>query len=180
VFDIKKKSQRSRGFTEKKNKNKNSVFLRVSPPCPSVVLFVLLTAPVFLYPQTAERIERLLETSAVSYEDAASFVLEAADLLDAPTPAEALSYAVDRGWLPRGGAVSGRARLDGVSLLIMRSFNIRGGLFYSAARNSHYAYRELVYLNVIQGRNDPAMAVSGDLLLFMINRVLSYKEANQL
>ena len=144
------------------------------------ILLLFLLLPVFLHAQTAERIERLLQSSAVTYEDAASFVLEAADVFTAPTPAEALSYAVEQGWLPRGGAVGGNARLDRVSLLIMRSFNIRGGLFYSIARNPHYAYRELVYLNVIQGRNDPAMAVSGDLLLFMINRVLSYKEANQL
>jgi len=134
----------------------------------------------FAYPQTAERIERLLETSAVSYEDAASFVLEAADVLAAPRPAAAFSYAAGQGWFPKSATADGAARLDEVSLIVMRAFNIKGGLFYSVAKNPHYAYRELVYLNVIQGRNDPAMAVSGDLLLFMINRVLSYQEANRL
>jgi len=140
-------------------------------------LFILLSS--FVHSQTAERIERLLETSAVSYEDAAAFVLEAADLL-AARPAEAFGYAAERGWLPRGVEAGGRARLDGVSLLIMRAFNIKGGLLYRAMKNAHYAYRELVYLNVIQVRNDPAMAVSGELLLFMINRVLSYQEVNLL
>ena len=159
---------------------KNPVLLRVPHPCCSVVLFVLLAVPVFLYPQTAERIEHLLATGAVSYGDAAQLVLEAADVFAAPTPAAAFSYAAQRGWLPKGASAGGKARLDGVSLLIMRSFNIRGGLFFSITKNAHYAYRELVYLNDIQGRNDPAMAVSGDLLLFMVNRILSYQEVNQL
>jgi hypothetical protein len=132
------------------------------------------------YPQTAERIERLLMTGAVSYADAAQFVLEAADVLAAPTTTAAFTYAVGQGWLPRGAEAGGTARLDGLSLLIMQSFNIQGGLLYGFTKNAHYAYRELVYLNVIQGRNDPAMEVSGDLLLFMVNRLLSYQEVGQI
>ena len=133
-----------------------------------------------LYAQTAERMERLLETSAVNYGDAARFVLEAADVFVASGPESAFNYTSEQGWLPRGAAAGDSARLDGLSLLIMKSFNIQGGLMYGAVKNAHYAYRELVYLNVIQGRNDPAMVVSGDLLLFMVNRILSYREANQL
>ena len=142
------------------------------------IFFILLSS--FAYPQTAERLERLLTSDTVSYEDAAHFVLEAADVFAASNPAEALGYALERGWLPKRAAAGGTARLDGVSLLIMRSFNIQGGLFYRITKAPHYAYREMVYQNVIQGSNDPAMAVSGDILLFMLNRVLSYKEANQL
>ena len=164
----------------KREKNKNSVFLRVSPPCPSVVFFLLFSLFTFnLFSQTAERIERLLLTNAVSYADAAQFVLEAADVLAAPGPA-AFNYALEQGWLPRGAEAGDSARLDGLSLLIMKSFNIQGGLMYNAVKNAHYAYRELVYINVIQGRNDPAMAVSGDLLLFMVNRLLSYQEVGQI
>ena len=130
------------------------------------------------HPQTAEQMERLLATSAVTYADAAAFVLEAAGVATAPTPAEAFSYAAQRGWLPKRAAAGGSARLDGLSLLIMRSFNLRGGLFYSVTKNAHFAYRELVYLNGITGIHDPAMAVSGDLLLFMVSRVLSWQEAD--
>ena len=73
-------------------------------------------------------------------------------------------------------AGSSGARLDGVSLLLMESFNIKGGIMYSLFRNPHYAYRELVYLDIIQGRVDPEMTVSGDLLLFLVNRILSRQE----
>ena len=147
----------------------------------SVLFFLLFSFfTLNLHAQTAGRIERLLQTEAVTYEDAAALVLEAADVLTAPTTAAAFTYALGQGWLPRGIEARDTARLDSLSLLIMKSFSINGGLLYGFTQNAHYAYRELVYLNVIQGRNDPAMAVSGDLLLFMVNRLLSYQEVNQL
>jgi hypothetical protein len=43
-------------------------------------------------------------------------------------------------------------------------------------KTPHYAYRELLWQNVIQGRVEPDMAVSGDLLLFVVNRALELME----
>jgi outer membrane protein OmpA-like peptidoglycan-associated protein len=145
----------------------------------------LLTVPVFLRAQTAAVIEELLGTEALTYEQAALFVLEAADIPEIYGPAviygpgTAFSFAMEKGWLPKNAQNSGRASLQGVSLLIMRAFDIKGGLFYSLLKNPHYAYRELVYLDVIQGRIDPGMSVSGDTLLFLVNRVLSLPEYEQ-
>ena len=134
---------------------------------------LLLILPVLLPAQTAAEIEELLNTKAVSYEQAARFLLEAADLSAPRTPPEAFQYAAERRWLPKKAVAGGEASLQGVSLLVMRSFNLKGGLFYSIFKNPHYAYRELVYQDVIQGRSDPQMAVSGETLLFIVNRVIS-------
>ena len=138
--------------------------------------------PAFLSAQTAALIEQLLETRTVSYEQAASFVLEAADLEDfssGASSAEAFNYAAERRWLPRRVSGSDEATLQGVSLIIMQSFGFKGGIFYSMAKNQHYAYRELQYQEIIQGRTDPQMAVSGDYLLFMIGRALGKVEDEQ-
>jgi hypothetical protein len=59
----------------------------------------------------------------------------------------------------------------------MRSFNIKGGLFYSLTQNSHYAYRELVHKKIIQGRVDPAMNLSGERLLLITGRILAMGES---
>jgi len=137
----------------------------------------LLAAPAFA--QTAAEIEKLLETEAVSYEQAAWLVLEAADLsgsFEGSAPDGAFKFAAQQGWLPKNAAPRDKASLEGISLLVMRSFGIKGGLFYSLMKNPHYAYREMVYQDIIQGRSDPRMTVSGDLLLFIINRVLSHAE----
>jgi hypothetical protein len=122
----------------------------------------------------AEEIETLLGTRAVTYAQAARFVLEASGALATSDPEEAFRYAQEREWLPRSASPYGTARLDEVSLLLMRSFNIKGGMLYSLTKDRpHYAYRELTHNNVIQGRADPAMKVSGERLLFITGRILA-------
>jgi hypothetical protein len=91
-------------------------------------------------------------------------------------PAEAFQYAADQGWLPKKASPNETARLDGIALLLMRAFNLKGGLLYTVAKNAHYAYRDMVYQNVIRNRADPSMAVSGDYLLFMIGNVMTLTE----
>jgi len=135
------------------------------------VLFI--TAAVLSAQTTAEEIETLLRTNAVTYAQAARFVLEASEALVTSNSEEAFRYAAERNWLPKKASVNEQARLDGISLLLMRSFDLKGGLFYSLFKNPHYAYRELSYRNVIQGRADPGMDVSGERLLFLTGRILS-------
>jgi len=121
------------------------------------------------FAQTAAEMETLLSTAALSYEQAASFVLRAADI---PVSGSAFNYAAEQKWLSVKAAPDGIAALNEVSLLIMRAFGIKGGIMYSAVKSPHYAYRELVYQGIIQGRTDPDLAVSGDLLFFLIGKVL--------
>jgi outer membrane protein OmpA-like peptidoglycan-associated protein len=133
--------------------------------------------PAFLAAQsTAQEIENLLEQRAVTYLQAARFVVEAADLMPFSNPMRAFHFAEERGWLPRNSSPNQTARLDGLSLLVMRAFGIRGGVMYSITHAPRFAYRELVYYGIIQGRAAPNMAVSGYDLLFIINRVLSHTE----
>ena len=137
--------------------------------------------PVFLYGQsTAAEIETLLNTTAVTYGQASRFVLEAADVLAAKRPDEAFAFAVQKGWLPANIAYDEPARLNHISLLLMRSFDTGGGIMYSITGSSRYAYRELVYMNVIQGSTDPAMMVSGERLIFYVNRMYARHDAVEL
>jgi len=120
----------------------------------------------------AKEIEELLQVKNVSYAKAARFVLEAADVA-VLKESEAFAFSAERGYLPKNASENQAARLDGVSLLLMRAFAIKGGILYSMTKNPHYAYRELVYQDVIQGKSEPDMPVTGEQLLFLINRVLS-------
>jgi hypothetical protein len=141
------------------------------------LLFLLLIAPAFLAAQSAaDEIETLLGTTAVTYAQAANFTLQAAGVLAADNPQEAFNYAAGQGWLPEDVSPGDPARLSHISLLLMRSFNMRGGIMYSVFPNAHYAYRELRYLNVIQGRVVSSMHVSGEQFLFYINRMLTIQE----
>jgi len=135
---------------------------------------LLLAVPIFS--QTAAEIETLLETEALSYEQAASFVLRAADVQVSDS---AFNYASEQKWLPKNAAPEDTARLNGIALLLMRSFELKGGIFYSLAKSPHHAYRELVYKGFIQGDTDPGMPVSGRQLLLIISRILSVKEKDE-
>ena len=146
------------------------------------LLSVLALGALALSPaQTAAEMETLLNTQAVTYAQAARFVLQATSVAatDAATiadPSEAFRFAQEKDWLPKGVSPETPARLDGIALLFMRSFDLKGGIFYSLTKNPHYAYRELVYRSAIQGKTDPQMAVSGYQLIFITNRILESNE----
>jgi hypothetical protein len=129
-----------------------------------------------LHAQTAAEIEALLEVPAVTYAQAARIAVKASDAAAISGLEEAFAFAAERNWLPKNASPDTAARLDGVSLLFMRSFDIKGGLFYSFIKNPHYAYREMERRNVFKGKSDPHMGVSGDYLLFITGRVLSIME----
>jgi hypothetical protein len=126
--------------------------------------------------QTADEIETLLEVPAVTYAQAARMAVKASDAAAISDLEEAFAFAAERNWLPKNASPDSAARLDGVSLLFMQVFGIKGGLFYSLIKNPHYAYRELERRNVFRGKSDPRMTVSGDYLLFITGRVLSITE----
>jgi hypothetical protein len=168
LADIKKyawyNNTKSGGYTMKKRTVLTLLF---------VICYLLFDNP--LHAQTADRIEQLLEQETVSYQEAALLVMEASghlDPADKTREADAFSFARARGWLSTNTKASNAINLKDLSILIMQAFDIKGGLFYTLFKNSHYAYRTLVYHNIIQGRADPLMNVSGELLLFTVNRVM--------
>jgi len=90
---------------------------------------------------------------------------------------DTLRFAIGKNWLPQADAQDAIS-LDRLSLLIMRAFALRGGPMYSLFHNAHYSYREMVYKDLIQGRSDPSMTVSGYTMLLIVNRLLYYIEDN--
>jgi len=145
-----------------------------------VVCFIFVS--VFVPAQTAQRIEQLLEKETINYKEAAWIILEATgkfslvnkDVISSPE--KAYQYAADNGWLPGNITADTTATFEGVSLLIMHSFGIKGGILYSIFKSPHYAYRELVYRGIIQGKVSPKMAVSGDMLIFGTNQTIMLQE----
>jgi hypothetical protein len=125
--------------------------------------------------QTATELERVLALPAVSYGDAAWVILNAAGTVTAENSAAgAYRFAADKRWLPKKAAAEMPVTLGGVSLLIMNAFNIRGGFMYALFSGPRYAYRELAYRKIIQGRAYSTMAVSGERLLRLLSRALDY------
>jgi len=133
--------------------------------------------PAMAFSQTAAELDALLETETVSAAVAARFALGAVGLLPpelSGSAAQAAAYdaALSRGWVESGpdGAIS----LQETAFLIMNAFGLKGGIMYSLAHSPRYAYREMVYRRLIQGRAYSNMTVSGKRLLQIIGLTLNY------
>lgn len=153
--------------------------LVINKPMKKPLLCLLIFFPVMLWAQSAgsaDELEKLLNSPRVSCALAARLVLEAADEGFFPNPADAFAFARDRGWLPKAVEPDDPIRFNAVSQLVMSSFRIKGGLLYSIFKTPHFAYRELSYRSVIQGKTDPEMTVSGKQLLHIIAQVLPLNE----
>jgi hypothetical protein len=156
------------------------------------LMFLLLLFPALVNAQSAQsgagEMQTLLQAAAVSYAQAASFVLEAADVTGftkaggqnaAQTAAQsAMSFAVEKKWLPAKADAQDAISLEALSLLIMKAFGLKGGPMYTLFGGAHYSYREMVFKDVIQGRTDPLMKVPGEKMLSIVNRLLYLTEEN--
>jgi hypothetical protein len=146
---------------------------RILKILPALLAFVLF--PALLPAQTAAELEALLESPAVTYSQAARFVLAS---LEAPVPGSgtgaAFAAALERRWLPARAAPDKPVRLGELSFLMTRAFGIRGGFMYALLPGPRYAFRAMVSRSLIQGAADPAMTVSGERFLHILGGVLAY------
>ena len=130
--------------------------------------------------QTAAEMDTMLDTQSVTAAASARFVLGAADLLPAGLEGKAAETAAydmarSRGWL--SPSADEALTLEEAAYLVMGAFGIEGGVMYNLAPGPRYAYREMTYRRLIQGRSDPDMNVSGVRLLQIISRTQSYTDS---
>jgi hypothetical protein len=147
--------------------------------CLAAGIFLLLFAILLPAPraaaQTAAELERVLALPVVSYGDAAWVVLNAAGTaLEESSAKGAYRFAADNKWLSKKAAAETPVTLGGLSLLITKAFTIKGGFMYTLFPGPRYAYRELAYRKIIQGRAYSTMTVSGEGLLRILGRALDY------
>jgi len=157
---------------------KQLFFFKMRKPFLLLLCFLCAGPALFASPSTAMEIEALLASEAVTYAQASRFVLEAAGAAEFADPVEAFHFAMERNWLPRNSSPGDPARLDGLALLLMRSFGLRGGILFTLTGSPHFAYREMEFLGFIHGRISPSQKVCGDTLLYLTGRLLGYTEEN--
>jgi len=138
-----------------------------------LVAAFLFIMPVFVSAQTAAELETVLGTQNLTCAQAAGFVLAAAaDTAVNNTSKEAFEQAITKGWFPQGTAPEENITLGRLSFLIMKAFNIKGGIMYTFFPGPRYAFRAMVSRSYIQGSADPAMKVNGERFLHILGKVL--------
>jgi hypothetical protein len=134
----------------------------------------LLFFAVIVRAQTAAEMEGVLDTEEITYTQAAYFTL--ASVLESPPPGQAGAFALaqEQGWLPKNAEPGGLVKLKDLSLLMMKAFNLEGGLMYRLFPGQRYAYREMIRRGFIEGRVYPGFTVSGEQFLQILGNVLSH------
>jgi hypothetical protein len=126
--------------------------------------------------QTAADLESLLDTEAVTCAQAAWLVLAAVQDEPPHNPEAAFNTALANTWLPAKSESGGAITLGGLSLLMVKALNIKGGLMYRIFPLGRYAYREMISRGFIEGRAYSTSTVSGEQLLRIVETVLAKRE----
>jgi hypothetical protein len=142
-------------------------------PCLPALVCAMLLLSVTAWGQSAAEMESLLDAGEITCSQAAYFVLAAA-LEDPPqNPEAAFGMVLEQGWLPANSKSGGSITLGGLSLLLMKAFDIKGGLMYRFFPLDRYAYREMIGRGFIEGRSYSTFTVSGEQFLRILENVLN-------
>ncbi len=143
-----------------------------------IVLFVL--GAVGGFAQSNEIIDEILNQNALEYSYAVYLILSGAELIPATaTPEEALDTLKQQEWNIKIPEKTANITLGEYSYILMKVFNIPGGLMYRLLPGPRYAAREITYLGFISEKTSPYRSISGEEAVQLLSDVLNWKEEQQ-
>ena len=141
--------------------------------------FILLFLPFILTAQSNSVIDELLEKEKADWEQTAYMVLTAAELMDEDAEiSKVFTYLEKEQLNPDSKNPEDFITLGEYSNMLMKAFNIPGGLMYKLFKGPRYAARELDYLKFIDNDKSPYRYISGEEVLRIMGRVLEWKGEN--
>jgi len=127
--------------------------------------------------QSNDFMDSLLASKAATVGQVSYLVLVASDKLSEDADqAKAFEQLQSLGWAPKAAAADDPIQLASYSYILMRAFDLKGGIMYSWMPSPRYAYRELASRQMIQGRSDPQEKVDGSAAVRILGRVLDVAE----
>ena len=139
-------------------------------------LIALFVAVLPLEAQSNTVIDALLGSREAAFGDAVYLVLSAAKIVpEKATPNDAVWTLQARDW-----GVAGRSAKDPIDLgeyafLLMRAFDLRGGILYRAFPGPRYACRELAFLGLLEGNTAPHRRLGGEEAVRIVSRFLEQR-----
>lgn len=139
--------------------------------CIAVTVFLI---AVTSFGQSAQKVDDILETTKTTFGQAAYVILTA---LHDDTDEMDFDTAFDRFKNENQNVIRDSITAKDIipiktyAFLLMRAFNIKGGMLYRIYPCPRYAYRDLRYLTVIQGNNNPDASMTGAAMLQILSRI---------
>lgn len=138
-----------------------------------IAVAVLFTAAAS-FGQSAERVDKILETEKATFGQAAYLIQTA---LNADSDEIDFDTAFDRFKSGNQHLIRDSVTAEDVipakvyAFLLMKAFDVKGGMMYRIYPCPRYAYRDLQYLAVIQDKNDPNAPMTGAAMLRIFSRI---------
>ena len=139
--------------------------------CITVAVLITIAAS---FGQAAEKIDTILETEKTTFGQAAYLIQTAlnddSDELDFDTAFNRFKSGNEN--LIRDSVTAEDViPIKTYAFLLMKSFNVKGGLMYRIYPCPRYAYRDLRYMAIIQDKNDPNAPMTGAEMLQIFGRI---------
>jgi len=135
--------------------------------------FVLLGSALAAWGQSNQIIDALLAEEKASLGSAAYLVLSAAELVDqSATPEQAFAELQAKPWGFDKSGIDDEVKLGAFAHLVMKAFEMRGGVFYTLFPGKRYAAREFAWRDFVQGNTSPGRTLSGRDVTHILGRVL--------
>jgi hypothetical protein len=123
--------------------------------------------------QSNEVIDSLLAEEGATLAKTAYLVLTASGAIDeAQTVDQAFAALQAKPWGFAKAAPDGKVTLGSYAYLVMRAFDMKGGIMYSLFPGKRYAAREFAFRDFIQGNSAPGRILSGRDVTHVLGRVL--------
>lgn len=142
-----------------------------------LLIIVFICLPLFLHSQSNTVIDELLDKEKADWGQTTYLVLTAAELLDENADmTEVMATLEVQQWRIDTKDPDEFISLGEYSYLLMKAFDLTGGLMYKLLPGPRYAARELDYLDFIYDNKSPYRTLSGEEVLRILGKLLEWKE----
>lgn len=140
------------------------------------VLIIFVLAVTGLGAQSNDLIDRVLDQEEIQYKLGVYLILTAGGHWEEPAvPEDSLEVLKDLGWSLPGKFAEDSLSAGDAAFLIMHSLDIPGGIMYSLFPSRRYAYKELVFLGIVESAGGDKRPLSGRSLLQILGKAMEIK-----
>ncbi len=134
---------------------------------------ISLVSTIPLSAQSNNLIDNLLSQKEAAFGDTVLLVLTAGRIIPEGSGTDtAMKVLAEKFGKLSGKKADNHITAAEMSFIIMKTFNLKGGIMYMLFPGPRYAYRELVYRKDLSGRGGPYRKVSGDEVLRTLRQVM--------
>ena len=125
--------------------------------------------------QSNEALDLLLAEEQATFGNTTYLVLVAAEIASEDwTPKQSVDELVSRGWGFEDAQPEDIVNLGSLAFMIMKSFDMKGGIMYAILPGQRYAAKEFAFRNFVPGNTNAYRILSGLDVANILGRTLSY------